>query len=203
MEFHAAIVPREIIVELKYERSFYLTAGGLQAAATSIHTNDSYDVEPALGGNPTIGLVTYGDFFVNFRNLGYDQDATVTNLQAFAGVFYNTHSTIDSSPTPTTVHRLATNANTVSFALAPTGSPGSQKRWRVKHSITSIVGSDAPLTADNFMGLIDGSLRVADHTYSTFCFDSTTSSNLLTTGVLLKILLTQRVLLYARKEVVA
>lgn len=201
--FRTAIVPKEIVVELLYQDNIYLTNSGQRYAAVSYHTNDAYDPQVSIGGNPSVGLITWGDFFLNFRNLGYKVHFEIVNTQSFPVTVTNTHSTEDSTVVtgPAFMWKLATNSNSRSFVLSQSGTPGAKHSWTCSHSICQIVGSDSPLTADNFMGLISGGLRPQDHTYTSVGLETFSGSNLLSTGVYLRVMLSQRVLIYSRKEV--
>lgn len=201
--FKDSIVPKEVVIDIPYQDIIYLTNSGQTAAGVSYHTNDAYDPQVSIGGNPSIGLITWGDFYLNYRVLGYKAEFEMVNTQAFPILVVNTHSTEDSTAVTgvPAMWKLATNANSRSFTLSQSGTPGAKHSWSVAHSITKIVGSDSPLTADNFMGLISGALRPADHTYTSVGI-STQSANVLTTGVFMKLMLRQRVLLYSRREVI-
>lgn len=117
---------------------------------------------------------------------------------------YVTHLTHDPAAGigPTQIHLLETNQFTQTRLLSPEGTAGCKAVITARHKITDIVGSEAPLTADNFMFTLDGALRVADHTYVSICIDTRDPANLLTAaGVYVHFRLDQDVLLYGRKEV--
>jgi hypothetical protein len=198
------ITPANIRTCLAFVRTFVLSSPGFQAAAKSFHTDDAYDVDPALGSLPTLGLVTYSDFLTNGRNLAYNSVFEIINRMTFPIMVYITHLTHDAAAGigPSLINKLETNQFTQTRLLAPAGTTGCKTTIRARHRITDIVGSEAPLTADNFMFTLDGALRVADHTYVTICIDTMDPTNLLTAaGVYVHFRLEQDILLYGRKEV--
>lgn len=189
---------------MAFIRTFVLSSPGFQAAAKSFHTDDAYDVDPAAFSDPTYGLITYSDLLTNGRNLAYNAVYDIINRMTFPVMIYITHLTHDAAAGigPALIHKLETNQFTQTRLLSPAGTAGCKATIRARHTITQIVGSEAPLTADNFMFTLDGALRVADHTYTTICVDTRDASNLLTaSGVFVHFRLEQDVLLYGRKEV--
>jgi hypothetical protein len=198
------IIPNETRTILKWPYTFALTNAGFSYAGWSMHANDPYDVLTSVSTPPTIGLLTWGDFYTNFRVLRGKGTIEVINTQTYPLMFYVMQSTHDQTVTtgPSAMYKLEANAYTQHAMLGPTGSTSSKHVFKFNHRVTAVVGSEAPLTADNFMGLIDGSLRVADHTYLNLCID-TQSANLLTTGVYVHISYDHDVLLYGRNDVKA
>lgn len=198
------ITPNATRTRLAFIRTFVLSTPGAQYAAKSFHTDDAYDVDPALGSGPSYGLLNYSDFFTNGRNLSYRAHYDVINRMTFPVMVYITHLTHDAAASvgPSRIHELETNQYTQVRLLSPEGTAGCKATITARHRITDIVGSEAPLTADNFMYTLDGALRVADHTYTTICIDSRDPANLLTAaGVFVHFRLDQDVIVYGRKEI--
>ncbi len=174
------VVPEEVITELTWINQGDFSGASPQIT-TAYHGNDIYDIDPAVGGVFPIGYTQWEGFYDNFRVLGYKVNLTVTNLQDFPVSCFMIDSTLQNTSAGS-MQQFSGGPNGRSYVLGPKGSTQATKRIRYSKRITDIVGSRAPLTADNFMGTTGGSLRVADHTWINIGFNSMTGVNL-TLGV--------------------
>lgn len=170
------VVPEEVDTQLTWVYQGDLS-GPAPQVSTYFHTNDVYDVDPAIGGTSAVGFNEWSSFYSNFRVTGYIINLEITNLQDFPVSLFLIDSTI-ANPSPGLAQSLSGGPNGRSYILGPKGSTQATRRVRYSKRIADVVGSKAPLTADNFMGTTDGTLRVVDHTYINLGINSMTGANL-------------------------
>lgn len=197
-----ALVPESVIVDLPFVLEGLITAAGSAGAGLALHLNDSYDVDLALASASTIGFQFYSDAYENFRDLRSRINLDHWNQETFPALFYLLPSTENLSAATAISDRVAGNPFGVSHSLQAKGMYGCQRRLIRSHSVCSVVGSQAPKTADNFGGTTSGSLRVADHVYWNF-YVKATGGNVLTAtgGIGFRLTMTQTVMFYARKAI--
>lgn len=197
-----ALLPESVIVDLPFVLEGLITAAGASGAGLALHLNDSYDVDLALASAATIAFQFYADGYENFRDLRSKLNFDHWNQESFPGLFYLLPSTENLSAATAISDRVAANPLGVSHSLQAKGMYGCQRRLIRSHSTCTVVGSKAPLTADNFGGTTSGSLRVADHLYWNFYFKATGGNVLTATGGLgYRLTMTQTVMFYARKAI--
>lgn len=195
-----ALLPESVIVDLPFVLEGTITSAGSAGAGQAYHLNDSYDVDLALASLATIGFQFYADAYENFRDIRSKINFDHWNQETFPILFFCLPSTENLSAAVAISDRVASNPLGVSHSLQAKGMYGCQRRLIRAHSTCSVVGSKAPLTADNFGGTTSGSLRVADHLYWNF-YVKATGGNVLTAtgGIGFRLTMTQTVHFYARK----
>ena len=192
------LIPLRIRTNLRYVELKTLNAPAATSAADAFSHNDPYDPRVALGGGQPTGWGTLEAQYTYFRTLAATMRIEVVNQESFPVSFNWLASTFDASGSPGDLITSSQGPFGGSKLLSQAGTTGAQFTAISRHSTAKITGSEAPYTADNFMGTTDGSLRVADKTYFTFGITSPSASTLVY-GITYKIVLTYHVEFYGRK----
>ncbi len=199
------IIPSQVEAVVTFQYTFSLINAGGYYYARPFLTNAPYDVDPALGSTDTQGFAELAGLYSRSRVLSYQSDVQVVN----AGVF------------PTMVVVLHRNTNASSAGGSATdldrylGNPFAQHKlighgysatgthvFRASHTISQVVGSPAPLTADSFQSL--NTAVPSDVTFieiGAHVYDPSGASNL-TSGVVVNLTLRMRTSFFERKQFV-
>jgi len=191
------IVPSEVFTYLTYPFAGSIKSAGLQYMSQRWRTNDAFDVDPVLGSTATPGFAEWAAFFSFYRVISYSVVMQVTNNENFPVGLYVLNSTDDPGVTGANWYAKAASALGRTYQMAPKGTTGAQKTIRVAHTITEVVGSSAPETADTFRALVTSTPD--DQTWFGVGIDSHSATNTLSNGVFYNLSMRLHVKFYGRK----
>lgn len=191
------VVPSEVFTYLTYPYAGSIKSAGLQYMSQRWKTNDAYDVDPVLGSTATPGFAEWAAFFDYYRVISYSIVMQVTNNESFPVGLYILNSTDDPGSTGANWFAKAASSLGKTYQLAPKGTTGAHKIIRVAHTISEVVGSSAPETADTFRALTSGTPD--DQTWFGVGIDSHVPANTLSNGIFYNLSVRLHVKFYGRK----
>jgi len=192
------IVPSEVFTHLTYPWAGSIKSAGLQYLSQRWKTNDAYDVDPIFGSTATPGFGEWARFFNYYRVISYSVVLQVSNNENFPLGLYILNSTDDPGATGVNWYSKATGALGRTIQLPPKGTSGAFRVIRTSHTITEVVGSSAPETADTFRALTTGTPD--DQTWYGVGIDSHNPANTLSNGIFYNLSMRLHVKFYGRKD---
>jgi len=144
------ISPNEFDVNLKFIDSLSLSSAGA-FANYNLNPNCPYDVDPAFGSTATGGFAELAALYQFQRTVAYSYDITLCNGTGgfLQGTIINTNVT----PPAIAYYGLAGNQFAQTKTINQPTSANATVRFRASHTVSQIVGSQTPETADSFASL--------------------------------------------------
>jgi len=195
-------MPSEALTRLQWPSSFILTSVGAQKTSKRWKTNDAFDIDPVLGSTATPTFAEFSLFYGFYRVHRYHYRIEMVNTQAFPLTAYVLNVNNDPGVLGANFEAYSTADFGQRKILSQSGTVGARQIFTGSHSISSIVGTIAPETEDNYRALVTGS--PLDLTWLGLGLDTHSATNLMTAGGVycqLSIVLETR--LFGRKELQA
>lgn len=149
------VFPSELRVRLPYTANGIITNAGATNIGQRWHTNAVYDVDPIFGSTSTVGFYEISQLYHFYRVMGVRIWIEAVNNEAFPVIVYTIHSNNDLGTTGALAAAQSGNPLCRTCMLAPNGYGGA-KQIVSSHTISAVVGSNAPVLEDNYRALING-----------------------------------------------
>jgi hypothetical protein len=152
------ITASEMDTMVTFVQTYSLVSATQSAYSYPLLTNAAYDVDPSLGSTATQGFAEWAAFFNYYRVYGYRGriEFVSTSIQPVTVVVghTNTNATVPSGGGSVDLVPASGNPEFTSRLLGHAYSGNNRWISRFNKTISSIVGSVAPETEDNFRALV-------------------------------------------------
>jgi len=188
-------LPNEMIYRTSYATIRLLTSATVQAFR--LHTNDCYDVDPAVASTNSVGFSEIIAFYKSFRVLSYKYTIDIANLDINPVIVYILNLNFDPTTSITNHYAYARNPNCYTFMVPGVGG-NATKRTSKAYTVERVYGK--PIT-DEFQFLGTDSTSPSNLTWLAMSVQSANGAPIVN-GVSANITLTQQTLFFERKVLI-